>query len=229
MRDEIIRAITTDGYVKASVITGRDLVERARNIHTLLPVATAALTAHTCQPREEGAASCRSFHHEKKASPAPSWEKTVKNTSGQFVIMRVPRRIFKQDVTKGTYAVGRGPDKNDFCASRQAIERRLHEIGRIFRQKSRRAVVTVKAAGRPFMEHPSRRAALLYCHAEPYACAGCFKVIVLSLVDFSFSLSFCRMCCDRKEGVHGTSDAVFFVLETQRKSDGNFIHERRFA
>ena len=43
MCDEIIRAITTDGYVKASVITGRDLVERARNIHTLLPVATAAL------------------------------------------------------------------------------------------------------------------------------------------------------------------------------------------
>ena len=43
MRDEIIRAITTDGLVKASVITGRDLVERARQIHTLLPVATAAL------------------------------------------------------------------------------------------------------------------------------------------------------------------------------------------
>ena len=43
MRDEIIRAITADGFVKASVITGRDLVERARNIHTLLPVATAAL------------------------------------------------------------------------------------------------------------------------------------------------------------------------------------------
>ena len=43
MRDEIIRAITADGLVKASVITGRDLVERARQIHTLLPVATAAL------------------------------------------------------------------------------------------------------------------------------------------------------------------------------------------
>ena len=43
MRDELIRAINKDGYVKASVITGRDLVERARNIHTLLPVATAAL------------------------------------------------------------------------------------------------------------------------------------------------------------------------------------------
>ncbi len=43
MGDEIVRAITKDGYVKAVAITGRDLVERARNIHTLLPVATAAL------------------------------------------------------------------------------------------------------------------------------------------------------------------------------------------
>ena len=43
MRDEIVRAITADGRVKAAAITGRDLVERARNIHTLLPVATAAL------------------------------------------------------------------------------------------------------------------------------------------------------------------------------------------
>ena len=43
MRDEIVRAITGDGYVKAVAITGRDLIERARNIHTLLPMATAAL------------------------------------------------------------------------------------------------------------------------------------------------------------------------------------------
>ena len=43
MADEIVRAITADGMVKAAAITGRDLVERARNIHTLLPVATAAL------------------------------------------------------------------------------------------------------------------------------------------------------------------------------------------
>lgn len=43
MRDEIVRAITADGLVKAAAITGRDLVERARNIHALLPVATAAL------------------------------------------------------------------------------------------------------------------------------------------------------------------------------------------
>lgn len=43
MGDEIVRAITGDGLVKAAAITGRDLVERARNIHTLLPMATAAL------------------------------------------------------------------------------------------------------------------------------------------------------------------------------------------
>lgn len=43
MADEIVRAMTADGYVKAVAVTGRDLVERARNIHTLLPMATAAL------------------------------------------------------------------------------------------------------------------------------------------------------------------------------------------
>ena len=43
MRDEIVRAITGDGYVKAVAVTGRDMVERARQIHTLLPMATAAL------------------------------------------------------------------------------------------------------------------------------------------------------------------------------------------
>lgn len=41
--DQIIRMIAKDAPVKASAISGRDLVERARNIHTLLPVATAAL------------------------------------------------------------------------------------------------------------------------------------------------------------------------------------------
>lgn len=43
MHDEIVRAITGDGLVKAVAVTGRDLVERARNIHTLLPMSTAAL------------------------------------------------------------------------------------------------------------------------------------------------------------------------------------------
>ena len=43
MRDEIVRAITADGMVKVTAITGRTLVERARTIHTLLPMATAAL------------------------------------------------------------------------------------------------------------------------------------------------------------------------------------------
>lgn len=41
--DQIIRMIAKDAPVKASAISGRDLVERARNIHMLLPVATAAL------------------------------------------------------------------------------------------------------------------------------------------------------------------------------------------
>lgn len=43
MHDEIVRAMTNDGYVKAVAITGRDIVERARQIHTLLPMSTAAL------------------------------------------------------------------------------------------------------------------------------------------------------------------------------------------
>ncbi len=43
MGDEIVRAMGAGGLVKAAAITGRDLVERARTIHTLLPVATAAL------------------------------------------------------------------------------------------------------------------------------------------------------------------------------------------
>ena len=41
--DQIIRMIAKNAPVKASAISGRDLVERARNIHMLLPVATAAL------------------------------------------------------------------------------------------------------------------------------------------------------------------------------------------
>ncbi len=43
MVDEIVRAITGDGLIQAAAITGRNIVERARNIHTTLPVATAAL------------------------------------------------------------------------------------------------------------------------------------------------------------------------------------------
>ena len=43
MRDEIVRAMTKDGSVKAVAVTGRDIVERARQIHTLPPMATAAL------------------------------------------------------------------------------------------------------------------------------------------------------------------------------------------
>ena len=41
--DRLVRAITMDGMVQAVAITSRDLTERARQIHTTLPVATAAL------------------------------------------------------------------------------------------------------------------------------------------------------------------------------------------
>ena len=43
MSDKIVRAISTDGFVKAAAVSTRDLTERARNIHRTLPVATAAL------------------------------------------------------------------------------------------------------------------------------------------------------------------------------------------
>lgn len=41
--DKLVRAITSDGMVQAVAVSTRDLTERARNIHTTLPVATAAL------------------------------------------------------------------------------------------------------------------------------------------------------------------------------------------
>ena len=41
--DVIIRMMTGDGMVKAVAVTGKDMVERARQIHKTLPVATAAL------------------------------------------------------------------------------------------------------------------------------------------------------------------------------------------
>ena len=41
--DRIVRAISSDGLVQAAAICSRNLTERARQIHTLLPVGTAAL------------------------------------------------------------------------------------------------------------------------------------------------------------------------------------------
>ncbi len=43
MSDHIVRAMTRDGFVKAAAISSKDLVERARQIHRCLPMATAAL------------------------------------------------------------------------------------------------------------------------------------------------------------------------------------------
>ena len=43
MQDYIVRAMTADGYIKATAIRSTNLVERARNIHKTTPTATAAL------------------------------------------------------------------------------------------------------------------------------------------------------------------------------------------
>ena len=48
MADHIIRAMTTDGWVKAVAIDGKALVERARQIHDTTPTATAALGRTLC-------------------------------------------------------------------------------------------------------------------------------------------------------------------------------------
>ena len=43
MHDELVRAMTKDGFVKAVAVTTKNLTERARQIHKTLPTATAAL------------------------------------------------------------------------------------------------------------------------------------------------------------------------------------------
>jgi len=43
MTDHVVRAVTADGTIKATAISSKHLVERARIIHGCLPVATAAL------------------------------------------------------------------------------------------------------------------------------------------------------------------------------------------
>ena len=46
--DKIIRATAADGYIKMAVITAKDTVERARQIHKLSPTACAALGRTLC-------------------------------------------------------------------------------------------------------------------------------------------------------------------------------------
>ena len=43
MSDQLVRAISKDGFVKAVAVSTRELTERVRQIHKTLPVATAAL------------------------------------------------------------------------------------------------------------------------------------------------------------------------------------------
>ena len=46
--DKIIRAVSSDGFIKISAITARGAVQRAREIHDTSPVATAALGRALC-------------------------------------------------------------------------------------------------------------------------------------------------------------------------------------
>lgn len=46
--DEIVRAVTKDGFVKISAISARGIVEKARQIHGLAPTAAAALGRTLC-------------------------------------------------------------------------------------------------------------------------------------------------------------------------------------
>ena len=46
--DEIIRAVSKDGFVKISVVTARDAVQRANAIHHCSPTAIAALGRSLC-------------------------------------------------------------------------------------------------------------------------------------------------------------------------------------
>ena len=43
MSDQLVRAISKDGFVKAVAVSTRDLTERARQIHHTTPVVTAAM------------------------------------------------------------------------------------------------------------------------------------------------------------------------------------------
>ena len=42
MSDQLVRAISKDGFVKAAAVSTRALTERARQIHQTSPVATAS-------------------------------------------------------------------------------------------------------------------------------------------------------------------------------------------
>ena len=55
MKDELVRAMTKDGFVNAVAVTTTGIVERARQIHKTLPTATAALgRLLTAASREAG-------------------------------------------------------------------------------------------------------------------------------------------------------------------------------
>ena len=66
--DELIRVLAKEAHVKAVAITAKGMVERARNIHRLMPLGTAALgralmaaSMMGCQLKEEHGAVTLTF------------------------------------------------------------------------------------------------------------------------------------------------------------------------
>ena len=65
MKDELVRAMTKDGFVNAVAVTTTGIVERARQIHKTLPTATAALgrLLTRCVHDGQHAEGRRRLHH----------------------------------------------------------------------------------------------------------------------------------------------------------------------
>ena len=50
----IVRAMTRDGWVKIASVDGRDMVQRAKDIHNTSPTATAAVCSQLAGQHDEG-------------------------------------------------------------------------------------------------------------------------------------------------------------------------------
>ena len=75
MKDELVRAMTKDGFVNAVAVTTTGIVERARQIHKTLPTATAALgrlvrAGRLSEAQYRESCRCRRAHMAKGASPS---------------------------------------------------------------------------------------------------------------------------------------------------------------
>ena len=80
--DEIIRAVTKDGFVKISAISARATVERAREIHGLSPTASAARSM-----------ACASGERSSSGQPAAIWAIGVTET--RLLAMGMPYSLWR--------------------------------------------------------------------------------------------------------------------------------------